>query len=138
MRHVEMYEAAGVDLRQEPVVGVGSVCRRQHTDEAERFLADLSRAGLRLHGFGFKVHGLRKSRQHLASSDSLAWSFAARRRPPLPECVAAGEGHKNCANCARYAMRWRERVLEVLGQKQRLVETEVRGWKQWDLFTEAA
>lgn len=46
----------------------------------------------------------------LASADSLAWSYAARRDPPMLGCV----GHRNCANCVRYALRWRERLLGSL------------------------
>jgi hypothetical protein len=42
----------------------------------------------------------------LASADSLAWSFQARRAAPLPGC-----SHANCANCLRYAAAWRERAL---------------------------
>jgi hypothetical protein len=30
---VQLYEAAGVDLTSEPIVGVGSACRRQATEE---------------------------------------------------------------------------------------------------------
>ena len=48
----------------------------------------------------------------LASADSLAWSFEARRAAPLPGC-----GHASCANCLRYAVAWRERAfgrLEVV------------------------
>jgi hypothetical protein len=37
----------------------------------------------------------------------MAWSYTARRQPPLPGCV----GHINCANCPRYAYRWRQAVL---------------------------
>jgi hypothetical protein len=100
--HVAMYWTAGVDLWFVPVVGVGSVCRRQHTEEAEAFLRGLAALGLRLHGFGFKAQGLPHVADILQSSDSLAWSYAARRSPPLPGC----KGHKNCANCERYALRW--------------------------------
>lgn len=101
-RHLEMYAAQGFDLASLPIVGVGSVCRRQHTEEAEGFIRKLAGLGLRLHGFGFKVKGLERVADVLASSDSLAWSFAARRAPPLPGCVS----HINCANCERYALRW--------------------------------
>lgn len=63
-----MYEAAGVDLAAEPVVGVGSVCRRQATDEIGAIMAALSGLGLRLHGFGVKAEALRpvrcQRRQH--------------------------------------------------------------------------
>ena len=65
--------------------------------------------GVRLHGFGIKICGLGKYGSLLHSCDSLAWSMAARRQPALPGCA----GHHSCANCARFAFRWRERVLAV-------------------------
>lgn len=102
LRCLEKYEARGFNLRKVPVVGLGSVCRRQHTQEAESIIRELGALGLRLHGFGFKAKGLQRVADVLVSSDSLAWSYDARRRPPLEGC----SGHKNCANCARYAMRW--------------------------------
>jgi hypothetical protein len=40
----------------------------------------------------------------------MAWSIAARRRPPLPGCTR----HKNCANCSRYALTWRRELLAGL------------------------
>jgi|19_taG_2_1085344.scaffolds.fasta_scaffold00187_8 hypothetical protein len=100
LRHMEMFDQAGVDLYAEPLVGVGSVCRRQHTDEIAAIFERLQ--GLRMHGFGVKVKGLEKAGQHLASADSLAWSYAGRRDPPLPGCTT----HKNCANCWKYARKW--------------------------------
>lgn len=118
-RHYDMYQQAGVDLDRFPAVGVGSVCRRGHTDEIETMMIDLARAGLRLHGFGFKVKGLKKVGHVLQSADSMAWSYQARRRDPLPECVEAARqqgrsGHKNCANCMRYALSWRAQTLESM------------------------
>ena len=115
--HVEMYDAAGVDLRQECLVGLGSICRRQGTAEAERIVKRLAAIGIQLHGFGFKVSGLWRCADALASADSMAWSYRARRSPPLP-----GHHHKNCANCLEYALRWRERVII-------LIETRCR-WQQ--------
>jgi hypothetical protein len=47
----------------------------------------------------------------LASADSLAWSYAARRQPPLPGCELR---HINCANCPRYAARWYAHVRAQL------------------------
>jgi hypothetical protein len=103
-----MYGEAGIDLRQVPVVGVGSVCRRQATGEIAEILTALAEADLWLHGFGMKTEGLRACRHLLTSADSMAWSFNARRaRAPMPGCA----GHKNCANCPRYALAWRDRVL---------------------------
>jgi hypothetical protein len=112
VQHVFLYRDAGVDLRALPVVGVGSICRRQATAEAESILGILQALGLRLHGFGLKLSGLPRCAQYLASADSMAWSFAARRLArPLPGCT-----HRNCANCFRYAESWRSKVLDVIGR----------------------
>jgi|SRR5262245_21464686 len=112
-RHWERYEARGIRLESLPLVGVGSICRRQGTDEAVEILASLANAGLKLHGFGFKQKGLQSARHYLASADSLAWSYQARRSPALPGCVK----HKNCANCLKYALQWRDKLLNGLKPK---------------------
>jgi hypothetical protein len=104
---VSLYESAGVDLAALPRVGLGSVCRRQSTAEIAVIVDTLARRGLRMHGFGVKTGGLHLYGHRLASADSMAWSYAARREPPLPGCT----GHINCANCLAYATRWRSRVL---------------------------
>jgi hypothetical protein len=104
------YELAGVDRAALPLVGLGSVCRRQHTGEIQAIVHALDAAGLRLHGFGVKVRGLAGYADALASADSLAWSYQARRSLALPGCTT----HRNCANCPRYALRWRARVLAGL------------------------
>jgi hypothetical protein len=103
------YEAAGVDLARLPLVGLGSVCRRQGGAELAAILAAVAPLHLRLHGFGVKERGLLASAAQLASADSLAWSYHARRRPPLGECA-----HGHCGNCARYALWWRDRLLARL------------------------
>jgi hypothetical protein len=111
-RHVESYAAAGIDLRAAPIVGVGSICRRQGTAFAARLVEGLARYGLRLHGFGIKSGA---ATQWLASADSLAWSYHARRnKVRLPLC----SGHANCANCLRYALLWRERRVDEIAQRQ--------------------
>lgn len=105
----------GVDLTTLPLVGVGSVCRRQGTREAGAILRSLHARGLRrLHAFGFKTLGLLAHGHLLTSADSLAWSKDARhlRRPALRQCVTAGR-HKNCANCLPYALHWRARLLSA-------------------------
>lgn len=102
----------GVNLRAELIVGVGTVCRRQGTIRTGALLAWLHSMGLRLHGFGFKVTGLRSSAAHLASADSLAWSFNCRRHPPIE-----GHTHKNCANCLEYALDWRTDLLTSIGER---------------------
>lgn len=113
LRCVRMYAAAGVDLSARPVVGVGSVCRRQATSEIGEIVTALSGLGIRLHGFGVKKDGLEKYRAGLVSADSMAWSFHYRRmqRPAFP---GHGSRHKNCANCPEAALEWRQEVLDVL------------------------
>lgn len=111
LSHRRQYEAEGIDLSAEPVVGLGSVCRRQGMEEAAEIVREVS-PGLRLHGFGFKLTGLKKVAHLLSSADSLAWSFGARREPALEGCV----GHKNCANCIRYALLWNERVRKEIAK----------------------
>lgn len=121
IRHVELYRSAGVELKDSKVVGLGSVCRRQATGEMVPVIRHLAtREGIRLHGFGIKLLGLPDLAPYLASSDSMAWSYDARRRPYLlDECKEAfAKGlertHKNCGNCMRFALRWRQKVLRCL------------------------
>lgn len=107
----QMYEAAGVHLEAQPIVGVGTMCRRQATKQARTILATLKACGLKLHGFGLKTLGLKQCVGFLESSDSLAWSFAAvKRRLRLP-----GHTHKNCGNCLDWALQWRGELLDSLG-----------------------
>lgn len=110
---VERYTAAGIDLTAEPLVGLGSVCRRQATNQAHEIVSHLRAAGIAgLHGFGVKTTGLLRYGHLLASADSLAWSFDARRKPALPGCQSR---HINCANCPTYALDWRTHLLARLG-----------------------
>lgn len=82
LRCAEMYDDAGVDLEDQLLVGIGSVCRRSNTLEIERVLAEV-RAGLparaRLHGFGVKSDSAMLACWRLASVDSMAWSSLGRR-----------------------------------------------------------
>lgn len=111
-RHADAYEVMGVSLMSLSRVGVGSVCRRQGTAEAHTILSSLALGGVKLHAFGFKVQGLVRSIGSLASSDSMSWSLAARRRPP----ILGHEGtHINCANCERFMLMWRIDLLARLG-----------------------
>ena len=109
-RHVEMYEGAGVDLARLPLVGVGSVCRRQATASAGGIVSSLTTAyKLKLHGFGFKKDGLRRYSPHLVSADSMAWSRAARHaNGALPGC-----SHARCNNCIRFAQLWRSELPDA-------------------------
>jgi hypothetical protein len=109
-RHVDDYARAGIDCMAEPVVGVGSICRRQGTRFAAQLMESLAARGIRIHGFGVKSGAAVES---LHSADSLAWSYQARRQKLLmPGCI----GHINCANCVRFALDWRARRLDKLGR----------------------
>lgn len=111
LRCADMYAMAGVDLEAQPTVGVGSVCRRQHTTEIEAIMSALAtRCGLRLHGFGVKTRGLASYAPFLVSADSMAWSYRGRRSGP---CEHGGRA-KNEANCLSFALEWRERVLAAM------------------------
>jgi hypothetical protein len=109
---VHGYADAGIDLASEPVVGLGSVCRRQNTDEIGRIVTTLAdQFGLgNLHGFGVKLQGVAKYGSVLASADSMAWSTAGRH---VPGC-SQGRPVKNEANCLHFALEYRERVLSSI------------------------
>ena len=115
---VRLYESAGLDLRDK-WVGVGSVCRRQGTNEIASVLRTLSSLGMRLHGFGVKVQGLEKSVPYLHSADSMAWSYGARRKNlKSPSCT---ETHRDCRHCVWGAMDWFNRSVApaiVKGEQQ--------------------
>jgi hypothetical protein len=114
LRCADAYQQAGIDLAAEPVVGLGSVCRRQATTAIDLIIRALHAHGVtRLHGFGVKLHGLVNCGHLLTSADSMAWSFAARHQLPLPGCELR---HINCANCLRYALTWYAKVCVSLGR----------------------
>lgn len=117
-RHcTDMYELAGVDLEDEPLIGVGTVCRRQDTKSGKAVLDALAPLGLNLHGYGVKVTGLLAFGNALTSSDSMAWSYRARmverdrRRGTAPPKTCP---KSNCANCLHFALEWREELLNRL------------------------
>lgn len=97
-RCIELYQSAGVDLSAEPIVGLGSVCKRSGTRDAVRLIRYLQDHRLRLHGFGLKDTAFQLCRHMLASADSMAWSATARR-----------EGRDS--NSPEEAIAWRERLL---------------------------
>lgn len=116
-RCVQMYEDAGVNLLDKPLVGVGSICRRQATGEIAGIIAGLAGMGLNLHGFGIKMQGLSLYGKHLKSADSLAWSYQAFMKardgkPPL--CKNPKATHSSCQNCFDWAHLWRDSVLRSM------------------------
>jgi len=109
LRHLDMYDRRDDLLAELPLVGVGSICRRQGTKEIAELLRQLQAQGLRIHAFGMKTAGILQSSQFIESADSQAWSFGARRRKvKLADCTHKG---KNCSWCLRYALLWRDLVL---------------------------
>jgi hypothetical protein len=113
LRCVDAYTAAGIDLTAEPLVGLGSVCRRNRTGEVVNLVRTLAGLGIAVHAFGAKGDGAAAIAIHAASCDSMAWSYRARRQPPLPGCT-----HGSCANCPRYALAWRARLLKRIATPQ--------------------
>lgn len=105
LRHWEMYEQAGFNLESESIVGLGSVCRRQATKEAEWIVKSLQ--PLRLHGFGMKKTAIQNFGSLLSSSDSMAWSYGGRMKPD-PNCPK-----KSCANCEHFAIDWYNSVINI-------------------------
>jgi hypothetical protein len=115
LRCADLYDRAGVDLGSERVVGVGSVCRRQGTQQADLIFSVLSDRGIALHGFGVKLTGLRVYGHLLHSADSLAWSYRARRAGKQPSC-----SHGTCSSCLRFASAWRQQAIAELGKPRQL------------------
>jgi len=118
-RHTEQY---GKLLDHGAWVGVGSVCKRNaNPDTVEDILrAILSvRPDLKLHGFGLKIESLKNPavKDMLYSSDSMAWSFQARR-----------EG--NDGNDPRNALSYCARVQNILQENQFYQPILLEWWKQ--------
>lgn len=111
LRCVAMYRAAGVDLTSLPLVGLGSVCRRQASSEIDLIVTTLHAMDIRLHGFGVKAEGVTAYGPLLESADSQAWSYAARKRVGLcPHGLVKWE-----ANCPVAAGMWWRRVSGLIG-----------------------
>lgn len=108
----ELYEEKGFDLSKEKTVGLGSVCRRQSTDEIYEIVQLFHSKGLRLHGFGVKTNGLIKYSNLLQSADSMAWSFGARYSKEHCSIHKKSPSTLNCANCLQYALEWRTKILK--------------------------
>lgn len=80
LRCAELYARAGIDLAALPLVGLGSVCRRNGTAELVGVLDGLARElpDVRWHGYGVKSEGVLQSCAGLRSVDSDAWSSRGR------------------------------------------------------------
>lgn len=111
LRHVDMYLRAGIDLRTEPLVGVGALLGRPPREAAE-IVRLLHAAGLtRLHAFGGKGRLVEAVGALLTSIDSAGWSDQARRTDDL--CPHEQSGVRWERNCPHAATAWaaRQRAL---------------------------
>lgn len=113
-RCVELYRDAGVELRDEALVGVGSICRRQASDEIQSIIQSLAAEGLRLHGFGVKTRGLHRYAASLHSADSMAWSYQAWKKSSEKGALCGSTAHKSCNHCYTWAHQWHQNVLTRL------------------------
>ena len=106
----DLYILAGVDLPARPLVGLGSVCRRQNSLEIELVVYNMWLLKLKCHGFGVKLRGLDDYKQYLQTADSQAWSaVASYTHQPLCRPDA---GHRTCSVCYEWAHQWYDKVYE--------------------------
>jgi hypothetical protein len=120
-----LYGAAGVDLGAVPLVGVGSVCRRQAETEIRDIVSVVAAMPLVSHWFGMKLTGIRLAGVRTgeiwengeltengpASLDSLAWSYEARRSARLSACTHRAQ---KCSGCRVWATAWRDKAIKAL------------------------
>lgn len=100
LRHAEMYREAGIDMHDEPIVGVGALLFRP-VKEAAEIIRMLHGAGFtRLHAFGGKGQLLDMVGHLIESVDSAGWSADARRA--TDECPhGLVKWERNCPQAAR-------------------------------------
>lgn len=108
--HVAQYRAAGIDLTLEPLVGLGSVCRRSDLSAVIDIITTLYNMSIRLHAFGVHRTVLARCGRMLDSADTMAWSRTARwHRAAMPGCDHPGR----CTNCSRFAARWHADLARI-------------------------
>lgn len=117
VRHLVAY---GSRLVEGMWVGVGSVCKRNGAPaQVAAVLKAIAkvRPDLRLHGFGVKITALLHEtvRRLLATADSLAWSFAARK-----------QGRD--ANSWREAERFSTAIGEILSRPPQAIQLDLVEW----------
>lgn len=151
VEHLRMYEAAGVEMAGHKV-GIGSICRQGSQRVVAAILGTLAPFGMRMHGFGASINALRLAGHLLDSSDSQAWSSTARAEHiRLPGCghvsrpdrVTGVRVPTDCRNCFRYALAYREEVMDALRECDRvrrggLPAADGTGQLTFDLFSGVA
>ena len=117
-RCADLYERRGHNVTGLPLVGIGSICRRQGTKEAVKVISSLFDRGFKnLHGFGVKISGLSGKNslsQYLASADSMAWSFRARKEyGDTKRRLCRTYHYGGCQNCEAWARDWHDAVTNM-------------------------
>lgn len=107
--HLAMYKQNGIDLTTKELVGVGSVCRRD-VYFASKIINLLYEQQIKIHGYGLKLACLKRVKTKLESSDSMAWSYYARRRNKL----CSSGAHDRCNHCKEFALMWRDKICASL------------------------
>jgi hypothetical protein len=114
LAHVDQFKDAGFDLSKFETVGIGSVCRRQATNEIVPIVSELKGRGIDLHGFGMKTSGLAKVGHLMKSADSMAWSLAARlTQYKRPDCHHTAP---KCSDCIVYAEEWHAQIQNMVDE----------------------
>jgi hypothetical protein len=117
LSHIDMYKVAGVNLDR--LFGLGSVCRRQSTKDIVWIINTIKAQypNMQLHGFGVKTTALKDGSvtNLLDSCDSMAWSFNGRHT----NLHCDGCLQKHCAHCVKYAIGWREQLLQYINQSSK-------------------
>lgn len=126
LHHVDMYTDRGHDLTRVPIVGVGSICRRQGSLEGASIMHQIADLGIPIHGFGFKIDGLVRVHHRIKSSDSMSWSKAGWKRPNVnhdhirlskdPANFRKRGCADDCASCFDYAMEWYDLLQRRLAE----------------------
>lgn len=125
---MELYEKKGLSLKAQPLIGVGSICRRQNTLRAQMWIREWASYGLKLHGFGFKIEGIKECFQSLETADSQAWSFHARRMK------ISNQDPEADSNSLEQALEWRSGLMEQLTPATQQTPTERPKEEQLKLF----
>ncbi len=116
LRCADLYAEHGVDLLHFELVGLGSVCRRQATEEIGHIIRAVRGQldpELPLHLFGCKTLGLRRYGDLATTADSMGWSFRARAAEGKLCDTVHPKGAAKCATCLPFALAWREQVVDL-------------------------
>jgi len=114
---IDQYRSRGYDLTTYPLVGLGSICRRQHTQKIYEIVKTIHDLGIKIHGFGVKTEGFKLYGHMLASADSMKWSREGRDHPEIVATPTCRETHINCANCLPWALQWRESLNPYISMR---------------------